>query len=122
MAEDNGNWKVLILTRLNHEKWFRLMEAKLEGKGVIHVVQQTLEQYAKVTTPSFDDAAKNKDLEELIDTLGLLSILSTPGSSTPSTLSTSTTKPSRVFLNIEKKAKFQKDTGTVKFYLLQGLD
>ena len=122
MAEDNGNWKMPTLTRLNHEKWFRLMEAKLEGKGVIHVVQQTLEQYAKVATPDFDDAAKNRDLEELIDTLGLFSISPTPGSSTSSTPSISTDKPPRVFLNIEKKAKFQKDTGTVKFYLLQGLD
>lgn len=122
MAEESSNWKVPTLTRLNHEKWFRLMEAKLEGKGVIHIVQQTLEQYAKVATLDFDDAAKNKDLEELTGTLGLLSISITPGSSTSSTPSTSTIKPSRVFLNIERKAKFQKDTGTVKFYLLQGLD
>jgi hypothetical protein len=116
MAEDNGNWKVPTLTRLNYEKWFRLMEAKLEGKGVIHVVQQTLEQYARAAAPDFDDAEKNKDLEELIDTLGLLSVSLTPGSSTPSTRSTSTSRAPRVFLNIEKKAKFQKDTGTVKFF------
>ena len=122
MAEDNGNWKVPILTRLNYEKWFRLMEAKLEGKGVIHVIQQTLEQYAKVAAPNFDDAEKDKDLEELVDTLGLFSISPTPGSSTSTTPNTSTVNPPRVFLNIEKKAKFQKDTGTVKFYLLQGLD
>ena len=116
MAEDNGNWKVPTLTRLNYEKWFRLMEAKLEGKGVIHVVQQTLEQYAKVATPDSDAAAKNKDLEELINTLGRISISPTPDSS-----ASSTPRP-RIFLNVEKKAKFQKDTGIVKFYLLQGLD
>jgi hypothetical protein len=109
---------VLTLTRLNYKKWFRLIEAKLKGKGVIHVVQQTLEQYTRAATPDFDNAKKNKDLEELIDTLGLLSVSLTPGSSTPSTQSTSTSIAPRVFLNIKKKAKFQKDTGTVKFYLL----
>jgi len=32
MVEDNGNWKVLILMRLNYKKWFRLMEVKHEEK------------------------------------------------------------------------------------------
>jgi hypothetical protein len=107
---------VPTLTRLNYKKWFRLIEAKLEGKGVIHVVQQTLEQYVKVATPDLDNATKNKDIEELNNTLGLLSISPTPNPSVSSTPSP------RIFLNIAKKAKFQKDTGTVKFYLLQGLD
>ena len=91
---------MLTLTRLNYKKWFRLIEAKLKGKGVIHVVQQTLEQYAKVATPNLDNATKNKDIEELNNTLSLLSISPTPNPSVSLTLSP------YIFLNIIKKAKF----------------
>ena len=85
MAEESGSWKVPVLTRVNHEKWFRLMEAKLEGKGIVYIVQQTLEQYAKVATPDFN-ATMDKDLEELFDTPSLHSATD-----------------SRIFLNIRKR-------------------
>jgi len=59
-----------------------------------------LEQYAKVATPDLDNATKNKDIEELNNTLGLLSISPTPNPSVSLTLSP------YIFLNIIKKAKF----------------
>jgi hypothetical protein len=116
MAEENSNWKVPTLTRENHDKWFRIIGAKLEGKGVIYVTQQTLLEYARVAVPSTKDAENNQDLEELTGYLGRLSI------SPDSTIASTPAEGSRVFLNIDKKAKYQKDAGTVKFYLLQGLN
>ena len=59
-----------------------------------------LEQYTKVATPNLDNAIKNKDIEELNNTLSLLSILPTPNPSMPLTLSP------YIFLNITKKVKF----------------
>jgi Reverse transcriptase (RNA-dependent DNA polymerase)/gag-polypeptide of LTR copia-type len=115
MGEDNGNWKVPVLTKLNQEKWFRFMGAKLEGKGVKYVVEQKLEEYAKVATPDIKKAEQDKELEAVNEQLSTLSI---SGISTP----ISQQEPQKIFLNIEKKAKFQKDAGTVKFYILQGLD
>jgi hypothetical protein len=66
--------------------------------------------------PSTKDAENNQDLEELTGYLGRLSI------SPDSTIASTPAEGSRVFLNIDKKAKYQKDAGTVKFYLLQGLN
>ena len=63
-------------------------------------MQQTLKQYTKVATPNLDNATKNKDIEELNNTLSLLSISPTPNPSMSLTLSP------YIFLNIIKKAKF----------------
>ena len=54
----------------------------------------------KVATPNLDNAIKNKDIEELNNTLSLLSISPTPNPSMSLTLSP------YIFLNIIKKAKF----------------
>ena len=59
-----------------------------------------LKQYTKVATPNLDNTIKNKDIEELNNTLSLLSILPTPNPSISLTLSP------YIFLNITKKAKF----------------
>ena len=59
-----------------------------------------LKQYAKVAIPNLDNAIKNKDIEELNNTLSLLSISPTPNPSISLTLSP------YIFLNIIKKAKF----------------
>ena len=63
-------------------------------------MQQTLKQYIKVAIPDLDNATKNKDIEELNNTLSLLSILPTPNPSMSLTLSP------YIFLNIIKKVKF----------------
>ena len=68
-------------------------------------------EYARVATPSVKNAENNQDLEELIGTLGRLSI-SLEGAVAMSI------EGSRVFLNINKRARYKKDIGIVKFYLL----
>jgi hypothetical protein len=115
MAEEHGNWSVETLTRLNHEKWFRLMGAKLKGKGVMYVLEHTLDEFARVAAPDLKVAEKDDDLEEVTDRISNLSVSGTStGISTP--------QSTRIFLNIDKKAKYLKDSGTVEFFLLKGLD
>jgi len=135
MTEESGSWGIEVLNQLNHEKWFRLMKAKLEGKGVKYILEKTLHEYARAAHPDPDVAAKDNTLEEVTGRIEAINLNSThflkvtnpqrSESATPATESTTPITPDaspRIFLNIEKKEKYLKDTGTVKFYLLRGLD
>ena len=99
--DDAGQWGGEKLSKLNHENWFRLMSANFECKGVSHVLEKTLIEFARVavTDPT---AFKNSDLEQVDN---------------PSPRSENT----HIYLNIDKKAMYLKDVGTVKVLLLSAL-
>ncbi|POS81886.1 hypothetical protein EPUL_005296, partial [Erysiphe pulchra] len=63
------NFSIEKLSMANHEKWFRLMKAKIRSKNVMHVLDMTLEDYAKVLTPDFQEAELSKELEEVTSSI-----------------------------------------------------
>lgn len=59
-----------VLSRHNHEAWFRRMKLRLEGKGIFYTAQQTIEEFActkrnptsgEKEVPKF----KNRDKDEI---------------------------------------------------------
>lgn len=97
--EEAGHWVREKLSKLNHENWFRLMKANFESKGVTHVLEQTLTEYAQVAAPD-SSTSKKADVEEVAQK----------------------SQSKTIFLNVEKKTKYLKDAGTIKVLLLKGLD
>src|ERR1700712_1457584 len=95
MAEEIEQYeKALVLGKANQDKWFRLTKIKLKGKGVFYTIEQTLEKYAAVGGPT--DGAIAEDI--MVDGA-----------------------PKNVYLNIDKKAKYEKDEATALFNLMKGL-
>lgn len=113
MSGENS-WVIEKLTKANHEKWFRLMKAKIQSKEVMHVLNMSMEDYARVISPDPKEAENNDMLEELTVHISKLSI-------EENNLSANSPR-SRIFLNIEKKRRYIRDEGTLTFLLLQALD
>ncbi|RKF55820.1 hypothetical protein OnM2_086068, partial [Erysiphe neolycopersici] len=115
MSSENP-WTIEKLTKTNHEKWFRLMKAKVQSKEVMHVLQMSVEEYARVASPNIFEAERDERLEEVTSQIGKLSLHDRDNPS-----SGNSSYP-RVFLNKEKKRKYIRDEGTLIYLLLQGLD
>ncbi|KAI1002675.1 hypothetical protein K3495_g5522 [Podosphaera aphanis] len=75
------------------------MKANFECKGVTHVLEQTLTEYAQVAAPD-PSTSRKADVEEVAQK----------------------SQRKTIFLNVEKKTKYLKDAGTIKVSLLKGLD
>ncbi|KAI0991261.1 hypothetical protein K3495_g16926, partial [Podosphaera aphanis] len=114
MSEESTFWGVEKLSKLNHERWFRIMLAQFESRGVTHVLEKTLIEYAAIASPDkcADVDAKVESITEGVSKV-TLGKKDNPASS-------SVTKEKT--LNYEKKEKYLKDAGTVKYLLLKGLN
>src|SRR5436190_5490981 len=75
MAEEKEILKIPILVCDNHDKWFRLMRIKLQGKGVGYVIEKTKNEYAAIAqlTPHTLAESKNRvdDIIKGVEELGI---------------------------------------------------
>lgn len=92
------------------------MDTKFENKRIIYIVQQTLLVYIKIIIPDTKNIKNNQNLEELIDYFDSLNIF------LYNIIIFIFIEKSKVFLNINKKTKYQKNIRIIKFYLLQKLN
>src|SRR5438045_1490706 len=110
MAEEKEILKIPILVHDNHDKWFCLMRIKLQGKGVGYVIEKTKNEYAAIAqlTPHTLAESKNR-VDDIIKGVEELDI--DDGNS----------KQKKVYLNIERAAKYTKDEATAIMYIIHGL-
>jgi len=110
MAEEKEILKIPILVHDNHDKWFHLMRIKLQGKGVGYVIEKTKNEYAAIAqlTPHTLAESKNR-VDNIIKGVEELDI--DDGNS----------KQKKVYLNIERAAKYTKDEATAIMYIIHGL-
>jgi hypothetical protein len=99
MPHNNELFRVPKLTQENYERWLRQTKIQLEGKRVFYTVEQTLIEYARVATV--------KD--------NLSSIQSVPEQLKLSETNT-------IYLNIEKRSKYQKDRASILSYICRSLN
>lgn len=88
MAEEkNESWQIPILTRENHETWFRRYKVKLNGKSVFYVVGKSMQDHCKVATVGeITNAFEELDITE-----------------------TDKITVTKVRINIDRKAQYLKD-------------
>ncbi|RKF62893.1 hypothetical protein OnM2_029077 [Erysiphe neolycopersici] len=72
MSVNNNSWTIETLSKTNHEKWFRLMKAKIQSKGVMHVLQMSMEEYSVVDAPDARLAENNNSLEEITSSINVM--------------------------------------------------
>ncbi|KHJ30094.1 hypothetical protein EV44_g3126 [Erysiphe necator] len=113
MAHHSGSWEIEKLTKENHEKWFRLMKAKFQSKGVSYILEFSLEDHARIAEPHSPNANSDEELEKVRDSIDKINLNKSKGGSS---------SHKKQVLNIEKKKEYMRDEGTLKFILLQGLD
>ena len=110
MAEEKEILKIPILVCDNHDKWFRLMRIKLQGKGVGYVIEKTKNEYAAIAQLTPHTLAKSKNrVDDIIKGVEELDIDDGNG------------KQKKVYLNIERAAKYTKDEATAIMYIIHGL-
>jgi hypothetical protein len=109
MAEEKETFKIPILAHNNHDKWFRLMGIKLRGKGVGYIIEQTKNEYAAIAQPLSTPAESEGGVDGITKGFEELDIDNGKG------------KKKKVYLNIEKAAKYMKDEATAIMYIILGL-
>lgn len=91
-----------ILSQESHERWFRKMKIRLRARGVIYVIEQSLEDFAPISDPM------GENVDEITTKVGDLKI--DGQSRTP------------IRLNIDKKRQYLKDDATAVSILMTRLN
>jgi hypothetical protein len=98
-TEKEGRYNIPILTRDNHDSWFRQQRMKLRGKHVFYTCEQRVGQYAKVA--SVGDIAQGLEELEITDA--------------------TTKQTSSIRINVDKRKKFEEDEDTALSLLFRSL-
>lgn len=97
--------RIPILNQENHEKWFRQMRIQLRGKDYFYTIESTLMQHAAIATPDGKSGYTSQNTAPMeIDDAVLTQI-----------------NDVKVYLNIDKKAKYQKDEASALAYICRSL-